>query len=267
MSGDSTQRVEAGDLDGAIELLNAEVRQHPGDLTHRAELAELLCFAGELERADRMLDVLAEQDTSLAVGVALFRQLLRAEESRQQFYSSGRLPAFIDTPTAHDQLYLRALVLLKDGDGAGAARLLDEAEAARAPLSGKLDDRPFSDLRDLDDISATHFDVLTSTGKFYWIPMRQVQRVMLHAPRRRRDLLFRRATMEVESGPSGEVFLPTIYPGLDARSAGALRLGQQTDFIGDDATPVRGRGLRSFLVDDEARPILEMASIEFGRAG
>jgi type VI secretion system protein ImpE len=267
MSADSTQRVEAGDLNGAIELLNAEVRQHPGDVARRAELAELLCVAGELERSDRMLDVLAEQDTGLAVGIALFRQLLRAEESRQQFYSSGRLPAFIDAPSAHDQLYLKALVMLKEGDGASAARLLGEAEAARAPLPGKLDGKPFGDLRDLDDICATHFDVLTSTGKFYWIPMRQVQRVTLHAPRRRRDLIFRRATMEVESGPSGEVFLPSIYPGLDAKSAGALRLGQQTDFVGGDATPVRGQGLRSFLVDDEARPILELGCIEFGPAG
>jgi type VI secretion system protein ImpE len=265
MSADSTQRIEAGDLSGAVEWLTAEVRQHPGDPGRRAELAELLCFAGEYERADRMLDLLGEQDTSLAVGVALFRQLLRAEESRQQFYSSGRLPALLSSPSTHDQLYLRALVMLKAGDGASAMRLVDEAEAGRAPLPGKLDGKPFADLRDLDDISASHFDVLTSTGKFYWIPMRQVRQVTLHAPRRRRDLLFRRATMEVESGPSGEVFLPTIYPGLNGNSSGALRLGQQTDFVGGNATPVRGRGLRSFLVDDEARPILEMSSIEFRR--
>jgi len=263
MSADSMQRIEAGDLDGAIEALSASVRQRPGDSNSRAQLAELLCFAGDLERADRMLDLLAEQDASLAVGVALFRQLLRAEEARQQFYSSGRVPAFVAVPTEHDQLYLKALVALNGGDATDAARLLEEAEAARAPLGGKLDGRAFRSLRDLDDVAASHFDVLTSTGKFYWIPMRLVRRVILQPPRHRRDLFWRRATMDVEPGPSGEVFLPTIYSGLDAAARSALRLGQETDFVGGHGTPVRGRGLRSFLVDDEVRTILEIARIEF----
>jgi type VI secretion system protein ImpE len=263
MSLATTQRVEAGDLSGAIDLLNTQVREHPSDSNLRAQLAELLCFAGDLERADRMLDILVDQDAGLGVGVALFRQLLRAEDARQRFYSNGSLPAFVETPNEHDQMYLRALVLLNAGDAARAAALLEEAQVAGAPIGGVIDGKPFENLRDLDDVSASHLDILTSTGKFYWIPMRLVRRLVLHAPRHRRDLLWRRATVEVDKGPGGEVFVPTIYPGLNSTSRGALHLGQETEFVGGNGAPVRGQGLRSFLVDGEARSILEIGAIEF----
>jgi type VI secretion system protein ImpE len=258
-----SELIDAGDLSGAIQAMNAEVKQHPADTTRRALLAELLCFAGDLERGDRLLDVVEQQDTSTAVGVALFRQLIRAEEARQQFYSSRRLPDFLEPPADHDQLYLKALVTLQEGDAPAAARLLAEAENDRIPLRGKLDGTPFDDFRDLDDIAANHFDVLTSTGKFYWVPMRLVERITLHSPKRRRDFLWRRATIEVAQRPDGEVFLPTIYPAFGAHLDDVFRLGRRTDFLSDEHSLVRGRGLRSFLAGDNSVTALEINSIEF----
>ncbi len=260
-----SDRLEAGDLDGAIEILNTEVRQKPTDAARRGALAELLCIAGNLERADRLLDALQQQDTSVALGVALFRQLIRAEQARRQFYGERRLPEFLEPPSAEDQLYLKAVVALHEGDKSGAAGLLTEAEAKRAPLAGTVDGVAFDDMRDLDDVSAAHFEVLTSTGKFYWIPMRRVESVILHRPERRRDLLWRRATMSVSGGPDGEVFLPAIYPWSEPPRA-ALRLGRETDFAGGDGEPVRGMGLRSFLFGDAVRTILEIGRIDFGVA-
>jgi type VI secretion system protein ImpE len=254
--------LDAGDLASAIDSLNAEVRAHPADLSRRSSLAALLCFDGQLERADRVLDVIAEQEPGLAVGVALLRQLVCAEQARTEFYTNCRLPSFLQAPDASDQQYLRAFVEARAGNVAAARRLLDEAEQARAPLSGTMAGQRFSDFRDLDDICAAHFDVLTSTGKFFWIPMKAVRRLRLHPPRRRLDYLWRRATMEVETGPSGDVYLAAIYsPGSTV--AAHLRLGQQTDFQGGTTEPVRGRGLRMFLVGEDAKTVHELADIVF----
>jgi type VI secretion system protein ImpE len=255
-----SDKLEAGDLDGAIATLNDEVRQHPTDTSRRSLLAELLCVAGNFERADRLLDAVQHQDTSVAMGVALFRQIIRAEEARQLFYSECRLPEFLAPPSEDDQLYLRALVALKDGDNGQAAALLGEAEAKRQPLGGRLDGTAFDDMRDLDDIAATHLDVLTSTGKFYWVPLRSVESIILHRPERQRDLLWPRATLSVAGGPDGEVFLPAIYP---TAGSALSRLGRQTDFIGGDGAPVRGVGLRSFIFGEDVCPILEIAKLEF----
>ena len=257
------EQLEAGDLDGAIEALNQAVRNNPTDTARRSALAELLCFAGNFERADRLLDAVQHQDVTVAVGVALFRQLIRAEEARQAFYAECRLPEFLSPPDDHDQLYLRALVALKDNNRTEAAALLSDAEAKRAPLPGRLDGAAFDDMRDLDDVAAAHLDVLTSTGKFFWVPLRSVESIILHKPERRRDLLWRRATLSVASGPDGEIFLPTIYPTVDKNRSALSRLGRETDFIGGEGEPMRGIGLRSFIFGDEARSILEIAKVEF----
>ena len=94
--------------------------------------------------------------------------------------------------------------------------MLDEAEATPAPSAGHLRRPPFEDFRDIDDLTASFFEVLTSTGKYYWIPMERVEMIEFHAPERPRDLLWRRAHMVVRGGPDGEVFLPALYAGSHA---------------------------------------------------
>ena len=55
-----------------------------------ASLAELLCFAGDFERADKQLDAIGAPGPADGRGrSALFRQLLRAEQARQQFSRRG----------------------------------------------------------------------------------------------------------------------------------------------------------------------------------
>jgi type VI secretion system protein ImpE len=259
-------RLDAGDLNGAVEALNAEVRQHPTDGDCRALLAELLCVGGKLDRADRLLDVLQHQQTELAVGVSLFRQLIRAEEARQQFYHEGRMPELIEPPDDYDRLYLRATVALRDGDTAGASALLAEAEEKRRPAAGRAEGQPFSDFRDLDDVSAGHLDVLTTAGKFYWVPVRRIESVVLHAPERRRDLLWPRATLAIAGRSEGTVFLPAIYPFGTQTPSGSHLLGRETSFVGGDGTPVRGIGLRTFLIGDDARTVLDLRRVEFAVA-
>jgi type VI secretion system protein ImpE len=258
-----SEQLEAGDLDGAIENLTQQVRQRPTDTAARSQLAEILCIAGNFERADRLLDALQHQDPKIAIGVSLFRQLIRAEEARQAFYGECRLPEFLTPPSDDDQLYLKALVAAKENQLRQAADLLADAESKRQPLAGRVDGTAFDDMRDLDDVCATHLDLLTSTGKFYWVPLRSIETITLHKPERHRDLLWRRATVSVASGPDGEVFLPTIYAGAKTPPSALARLARESDFIGGDGEPVRGVGLRSFIFGEEARSILEVAEIEF----
>src|SRR5690348_15435348 len=90
------EQFDAGHLNDAVTAALEEVKKAPADTGKRGFLAELLCFTGDLERADKQLDALGHQDPKVMVGVALFRQLIRAEQARQQFYSEGRLPEFLN---------------------------------------------------------------------------------------------------------------------------------------------------------------------------
>lgn len=255
--------LRAGELDQAIALMNAEVRQHPADVDRRGILAELLCISGNLERADAILDSISTLDPKSSVGVALFRHVIRAEQARQQFLQEGRLPEFTKRPTGAMELELRAAIALREGAEDEAAALLAEAETVRPQVTGSADGKRFDDFRDLDDLTAAHLEVLTATGKYYWIPLADVKSLEFRKPKRRRDFLWRRASVSVADGPEGEIFIPAVYPSAKGGVADHFRLGYETDFVGKENGPKFGVGLRTFLIGDNAVTILELGRLEF----
>jgi type VI secretion system protein ImpE len=260
----ASEHYKAGRLQAAIDAAIEEVKKQPTNPVPRGLLAELLCFAGEWERADKQLDALSHQDPSVAVGVALFRQLIRAAQARDDFYASGRVPEFLDKPSPQMTQILEASIYLREGKNADAAKLLEQAEAQRPRPAGTCNGKPFDELRDTDDLTASVFEVLTSTGKFYWIPMERVEHIEFRAPARPRDLLWRPAQMIVHDGPDGEVYLPALYAGAAKETDDVMRLGRATDWR--DGPPVRGVGQRTFLVGDAGMSIMEMQEVTFGTA-
>jgi type VI secretion system protein ImpE len=254
----------AGRLDDAVAAAGAAVRQQPADLAARVLLAELLLFAGNLERADVILDAASGVDPAAAVVVAEFRQLLRAEMARRQLFRDGRVPEFLGEPTPNQRACLAALVALRAGDTAEAARQAAAAEVARPPTRGRAGESRFDDFRDADDLISGSFEVLTTTGKYFWVPIERVASLAFHAPKRPRDLYLRRASMDVTAGPDGEVYLPVLYAGGSADIAAEHRLGRATDWQEIAPGLVRGIGQRLFLVGDEAIGIMELAELRFG---
>jgi len=263
----------AGQLGPAIAAANAEVRRRPGDLGARVLLAEFLLFAGTIERADTILDAAATADPTAAVVVAEFRQLLRAETARRQLIRDGRVPEFLGDPPAALRAVLAAQVALRAGDIAEAARCAAEAETVRPRVPGFLKagaategggETAIDDFRDVDDLCAGFFEVLTTTGKYYWVPTERVASIVFHPPRRPRDLAWRRATISVNEGPDGEVYIPVIYDSLQPDLADDLRLGHSTEWSEEEMGPVRGTGQRVFLAGDDAHGIMDIAELRFG---
>jgi type VI secretion system protein ImpE len=123
---------------------------------------------------------------------------------------------------------------------------------------------PFTDFRDADDLCSGFFEVLTTTGKCFWVPTERVALVEFHAPERPRDLFWRRASMSVRDGPDGDVYIPTIYVGDQAEQPDPIRLGRATDWVGGEGAPMRGLGQRVFLVGDEGRGVMELTTLTFG---
>ncbi len=266
----ATEHYQAGRLGDAIAALNEAVKAKPLDLDARGFLATLLCFDGHLERADLMLDVIGKQTPELTVALALARQLIRAETHRQAVFAEGAVPELLHEPPPWMARRLEASVALREGALADAARLLSNVEMTRPTVSGTLDGKTFGDWRDADDTCAGFMEVLTSTGKYYWVPAERILSMVFREPKRPQDLLWRQCEMTVEDGPEGEVFIPVLYPGtprLAAEQEG-LKLGRATDWIGDEtrAEPVRGVGQRCFLVGEDLVPVMTMGELTFTRA-
>jgi type VI secretion system protein ImpE len=258
------EHYQLGHLQDAITAATDDVRHRPTDPAPRIFLGELLCFAGDLERADRQLDVLMHQAPESGLAVQEFRHLIRAEQARRDLFAEGRMPEFLTPPAAHLRLHLEASILVREGNLAGAAELLARSEEQRPKVDGTCDGRPFHDLRDLDDLTSPFFEVMTGDGRYFWVPIEQVESAEFRPPARPLDLIWRRTHLIVRDGPDGEVFLPALYPGSYADADDPVRLGRVTNWHGGDGTPVRGVGQRMLLVGDDARPFLELGAIAIG---
>ncbi len=259
--------LRAGNVDAALAAATAAVKAEPTNADARWLMAEILLVTGNAERADRMLDAATLQEPSPAV--TEFRRLLRAEVTRTQVLREGRAPKYQgDDATPAQQAALRARMLLRLNDVAGAQAAAAEIESLRTPAPGKLVDAEgrstaFDDLRDADDLMAAEFEVLTTAGDHLLVPVSRVRSLAFDAPRRTRDLIWRRCSIDLKDGTEGIVYMPALYLGMTAETDNALLLGRSTEWTDEAQGPVRGRGQRMLLVGDEVLPAMALHQVVF----
>ncbi len=235
---DSQQLFRAGRLADALKALSTEVRDNPTDVRRRTFLFELLCFAGDYERADKQLEVLGQAGPSSELGVLLYRSALYAERQRQDLFTRGEYPKLPDSP---------------------------------APaLTGTFNGKPFNLLSDADPRIGARLE-LFAAGNYLWLPLEHVASIQIEPPKRLRDLLWTPAA--VRTSPSfkgaelGEVMLPVLAPFSWQHSDEAVRLGRATVWEKREGYPEEVPfGQKMWLVDDEEIPFLELRSLEFSTA-
>ena len=227
---------QAGKLNAAIEALGAELRDNPGDEQRRTFLFELLCFAGNWDRADKQLEMLAGEDPDRRIGALAFRAALAGERTREEKFKSTE-PA---------------------GD-----------EPEPAPVSGTLNGKPFESLEDADPRIGARLEVLA--GEYYiWLPLNQIVVLEVDPPKRLRDLLW--APSRIEAGPAadaydlGQVLLPVLSPLSGSHADDAVRLGRMTVWESTPDGLEIPYGQKMLLVDGEEIPLLEVRRLEIAQA-
>lgn len=254
--------LKEGNLTAALADATAAVKSNPTDTAARGLLAELLCLAGEFERADTHFGLIATQDPGSAVGISLLRRLVRAETARGDWHRAGRLPEVLGESRMDLRPYIEAGIALREGEGDRAARLLEAAETHRSPRAGLCNGREIDDFRDLDDSCGGFLEVLTGAGDYRWVALDAIRSIQLEPPRRPRDLIWREAELELTDETQGTVFLPTVYAGVTA-DMDAYRLGQASEWLETTSGLVRGKGQRCFLAGDDSLGALELVTLEF----
>jgi len=254
--------LDAGKLAAAIEATTSEVKANPTDVPRRTTLFELLCFAGEWDRAEKQIDVIGQQSMQSAMAVQVYRANIQAERARARLFDAGVAPHFLTEPTPYVDTQLEALAAWRAGDAAGARTLLDKAEEARPSISGSWNGAAFLDFRDYNDPTASVLELIVK-DKYVWLPLDQVRRIAIEPPRKLRDLLWIPSRVEARDGTIGEVFLFALYYGSHRHEDEQVRLGRRTEWKDAGHDLYVGSGQRLFLVDEEDRPVLEARTIEF----
>jgi type VI secretion system protein ImpE len=261
----SANFIKNADLAGAIAALTPEVKQKPADLGVRFELAECLLLAGHLDRADNQLDIIMNQDTSWGVVVSMVRHLIRGLVARDEVFSQGRAPEFLSAPTPTMEALLKAGQAMRKNDLQEALKHCETAEAARPVLTGICNGTAFDDFRDGDDLTAGIFEVLTSTGKYFWVAAETVKLIVFRPIEKPRDLILRPVEMDIADGPEGVVFLPASYWRAKDKMTDAERLGHSTEWH-EESGPVTGAGQRCYLVGEESLSISDLEEVSFTQA-
>ena len=87
----AADQYKSGRLQDAIAAQLLDVREHPTDHAKRLFLFELLTFAGDLDRAQRQIDMIEYKDTLLDASTAIYKRLLDSERARRDVLRLGGL--------------------------------------------------------------------------------------------------------------------------------------------------------------------------------
>jgi type VI secretion system protein ImpE len=253
--------IQAADLESAIQAATQLVRNHPSDQTARVTLFELLCFAGEFDRAEKQIGVVEQQRDKKDLSVMVYRNCLKADVERRRVYGEGAEPYFITPPPGYVDLQMEAMKAIRDGETAKARKVLDQAEEARPAISGTRNGKSFKDFRDWDDFAAPVLEVFIH-DKFAWIPFEQIKTLEIQPPEKLRDMIWAPAKLETTTGARGEVVIPVLYEGSAQHDSAEVRMGRKTDWRMFGEEVCRAAGLRIFLADDEEVPVFELNRIE-----
>jgi type VI secretion system protein ImpE len=255
-----------GRLAEAIAAQNEWVKGRPTDSDARFELFVFLCFAGDLERAEKQLDVLGSRDQMLERGSIVFRNLLASELERRRVYE-GRSRAVLP-PSSPAYLGQRAdaLARLAGGDVAGAQALVESAIANDPTPPGRIDGAPFDGLCDYDDVLGSVIEVFAG-GRYLWLPLEHLRTLELSSPETALDTLWIPARLLDRNGETAQVHVPALYAGSHADADPAIQLGRETAW--DESGELqRGRGQRVWMsvAGDDLREhaVLSVRKIEIG---
>jgi type VI secretion system protein ImpE len=219
-----------GKLREAIQALGEELRSNPLDARRRAFLFELLLFAGEYDRAEKQLDVLAGANAESAAGTMLYRSALHAERTRQAMFLNKETP-----------------------------------EAKAGPVHGGVSDgKEFAEFADADPRIGANLEVFIA-GSYTWIPIHYLRRLEITAPANLRDLVWASARVETSADfrlqELGEVLIPVLCPLSSRHPDAPVQLGRESAWEPDDAFVEIPYGAKTMVIDGVDVPLLSIRSV------
>lgn len=223
-------------LGEAIDELSAALRQDPMDRQARTFLFELLCFAGDFDRANKHLDMVAHDSKETKTGGLLYHAALQAERTRQDLFEGN----------------------LEDAPRPRAAA------AVSSDVHGTFNGRVFDSIEDADPRIGAQLEVIAGLD-YLWVPFEHIESIDMLAPRRLRDLYW--APANLKTGPAfrgqnlGEVLLPALAPQTFRHPDDAVKLGRMSVWERDEDGVEAPYGLKLLLLDGVETALLDLREL------
>lgn len=227
------EHFRAGNLGAAIQALTDELRSNPGDERRRTFLFELLCFAGQFDRAERQLEALSQSDKKAQLGALVYRAALQGERDRHDFFQKNEYAS---------------------------------QAAAPEPKAGTFNGKPFTSIADADRRIGARLEVFTG-GSYMWVPFAHIVSLKMQPPAQLRDLMWApvllRTSDDFPVRDLGEVLAPVQSPFSFQSEDDAVKLGRATVWEADEEGNEVPFGQKMLLIDGEEVPFLELREVAF----
>ncbi|MGF1834643.1 type VI secretion system accessory protein TagJ [Photobacterium sanguinicancri] len=236
------------------------LKSQPKDSDLRSNFIELLCIDGQLERADQQLSLLIKQYPEYLVGGNNLRQLIHAAQARADFFSGNATVQLLKGEVKSFESLVALNVARCRKDDSGVKEHAEKLELERCKSAFTVNNISVPDCRDLDDSLAGYIELFGTDGQYYLVPFSEVSHLQFMPITSLVEYIWRKVSIEVIDGPSGDAFLPITY--IDSKTD-AQKLARETDWVELPNTPVViGQGQKMWLVGDEALPLAQCELME-----
>jgi type VI secretion system protein ImpE len=255
------QAVREGDLAGALQNLQEQVRKEPSKPELRVFLFQLLAVMGQWERAHTQLNVAAELDPGALAMAQMYREAINCELLRADVFAGRKSPVVFGEPEEWVALLIESL--LSDGTPRAAQALRARAFEAAPPSAGTINGEPFEWIADADMRLGPVCEAVIN-GRYYWVPFSRIARIDLEAPADLRDVVWMPAHFQFANGGETVGVIPTRYPGSETADDSRLRLARQTVWNEDAAEVYVGLGQRILATDAGEHALMDVRTIVIG---
>jgi type VI secretion system protein ImpE len=254
--------LHAGDLAGARDALVERVKRVPQDLPGRMFLFQLLCVAGEWEKAKAQLRALAQLSPEAQMLAVTYNQAIDAELMRERVFAGLAPPAVLVGGSDWAGELAGALGALAQGRPDEALSRRNQAFEAAPDTPGTFDEERFDWIADADPRFGPMFEAVIH-GQWGLVPFAAVQGLVSEGPRDLRDLIWLPVELAFRTGQSVAALLPVRYPGTTEAGGAELLLARATDWREGPLGPT-GLGQRLWSLGAEAEAgLLSLRHLSF----
>jgi type VI secretion system protein ImpE len=245
-------------LTDCIAHLEAQLRDDPLNVDFKSSLIELLCINGELERADKQLNNMVQKHPDFLIGASNLRQLIHAEQSRQDFLIGKSVPSLFTKSDAHIEAFMKLRVEINQDDPQSISQSALELEEKRPEVTAQLNEQTVNEFRDLDDTLGGFIEIFGTDGKYYIAQLKDIEYIHFKPVSSIIEQVWRRVELSIKDGPCGEAHIPLVY----ANSVtDAEKLGRETDWQEQAPDVMTGVGQKMWFVNDQALPMSDFIKL------
>ena len=259
-----------GDLRGALEKLQDQVRVDPSNAKLRVFLFQLLCVAGEWPRALNQLEVAGELDAGALAMLQMYSKAIHCEVFRSRVFKGERSPLLFGQPEEWIALLMEAVKAGCEGRHDAAAELRARAYEDAPTTSGTMyvessdgagaEGFPFEWIADGDSRLGPILEAVVN-GFYYWVPFTRIHKIHVERPNDLRDLVWMPVHFTWSNGGETVGLIPTRYPGSESAADDLFRLSRKTAWESAGEGNYVGIGQRMMATDAVEFPVMDIRQI------